>query len=130
MPTANTMLSIDSVKPTVATALAPSLPTHATSTTANKDSSTISNTIGTASNKMARFKLPPVKSWCEPLTASTSEDHRERCGSTAVANVSISTLLAFPEITPTDMRRRDADTTTDMIQDARRSGRQGSEFSE
>jgi hypothetical protein len=60
IPTANTRLSIDSVSPTVATALAPSLPTQNTSTTANSDSSTISKTIGTASNRIARFKLPAV----------------------------------------------------------------------
>ena len=62
MPTANTRLSIDSVKPTVATAFAPSRPTHATSTTAKSDSSTISRTMGTASNKIALFRLPAVKS--------------------------------------------------------------------
>ena len=60
MPTANTRLSIDSVSPTVATALAPSLPTQKTSTTANNDSSTISNTMGTARSRIARFKLPAV----------------------------------------------------------------------
>jgi len=60
MPTANTRLSIDSVSPTVATALAPRRPTQNTSTTANRDSSTISKTMGTASRRMARFKLPAV----------------------------------------------------------------------
>jgi hypothetical protein len=60
MPTAKIRLNSDSVSPTVATALAPSRPTQNTSTTANKDSSTISKTIGTASNRIARFKLPVV----------------------------------------------------------------------
>ena len=60
MATEKTRLSIDSVRPTVATASAPSLPTQITSTTAKRDSSTISRTMGTASSKMARFKLPLV----------------------------------------------------------------------
>ena len=58
--TAKTRLNIDSVRPTVATALAPSRPTQKTSTTANRDSKTISSTMGTANRKMARFKLPEV----------------------------------------------------------------------
>ena len=45
-PTANTSVSSDSVRPTVATASAPRRPTQKTSTTANSDSSTISRTIG------------------------------------------------------------------------------------
>ena len=61
-PTAKTRLSSDSVRPTVATASAPSRPTQNTSTTANSDSSTISRTIGIASSKMARLRLPVVKS--------------------------------------------------------------------
>src|SRR5215471_6700519 len=69
-PTANTRLSNDSVSPTVATASAPSRPTQNTSTTANSDSSTISRTMGMASSTMARFKLPDVKSWCDPRKAS------------------------------------------------------------
>ena len=60
MPTANTRLSMDSVNPTVATALAPRRPTQSTSTTANSDSSTISRTMGTANRRMARFRLPAV----------------------------------------------------------------------
>ena len=60
MPTAKTRLSRDSVSPTVATALAPSRPTQKTSTTAKSDSSTISRTMGTASNRIARFRLPVV----------------------------------------------------------------------
>jgi hypothetical protein len=51
---------MDSVNPTVATAFAPSLPTQKTSTTANSDSSTISSTMGIASSRMARFRLPTV----------------------------------------------------------------------
>ncbi len=61
-PTANTRLNSDSVRPTVATASAPSRPTQKTSTTANSDSSTISSTIGMANKRIARFKLPVVKS--------------------------------------------------------------------
>ena len=60
IPTAKTRLSIDSVSPTVATALAPRRPTQKTSTTANSDSSTVSKTMGTASRRIARFKLPAV----------------------------------------------------------------------
>ena len=59
-PIANTRASIDSVRPTVATASAPSRPTQNTSTTANRDSSTISKTMGTARRKIARFRLPAV----------------------------------------------------------------------
>src|ERR1700722_3972905 len=69
-PTAKTRLSIDSVNPIVATASAPSLPTQNTSTTANRDSSTISKTIGMARSKIARFKLTLVKSWCDLRSAS------------------------------------------------------------
>ncbi len=72
-PTANTRLSIDSVRPTVATASAPSRPTQKTSTTAKSDSRTISSTMGMASRRMARFRLPVVKSWCEPRSASRME---------------------------------------------------------
>jgi hypothetical protein len=82
--TENTRLSMDSVSPTVATALAPRRPTQNTSTTANSDSSTISRTMGTASKKMARFRLPVVKSWCEPRIASTSEVQRVACVSAAL----------------------------------------------
>ncbi len=69
-PTAKTRLSSDSVRPTVATASAPRRPTQKTSTTAKRDSSTISRTIGMARRKMARLRLPVVKSWCEPRSAS------------------------------------------------------------
>ena len=69
-PTAKTRLSSDSVSPTVATASAPSRPTQKTSTTAKRDSSTISRTMGMASSKMARLRLPLVKSWCDPRRAS------------------------------------------------------------
>jgi hypothetical protein len=77
--TANTRLSIDSVRPIVATESGPSRATQNTSTTANSDSRTISKTIGTASRKMARFRLPAVKSWCEPRSASRSELHNAGC---------------------------------------------------
>jgi hypothetical protein len=46
--------------PTVATALAPRRPTQKTSTTAKSDSSTISRTMGMASSRMARLRLPAV----------------------------------------------------------------------
>ena len=59
-PMAKTSASIDSVMPTVATAFAPRRPTQKTSTTANSDSSTISSTMGMASRKMERFRLPVV----------------------------------------------------------------------
>ena len=58
--TAKIKVNSDSVKPTVATASAPNRPTKNTSTTANNDSSTISRTMGTASRRMARFRLPVV----------------------------------------------------------------------
>src|SRR5208337_824692 len=86
-PTAPTSVSSDSVSPTVATACAPSRLTQNTSTTANSDSSTTSSTMGMASSKMARFKLPVVKSWCEPRTASWIELHSEGCA--AFTNTSI-----------------------------------------
>src|SRR5436305_885412 len=72
-PMAKTRLSSDSVRPTVATASAPSRPTQNTSTTAKRDSSTISRIIGMASSRMARLRLPLVKSWCEPRNASRME---------------------------------------------------------
>ena len=75
-PMANTSASSDSVRPTVATAFAPSRPTQNTSTTANRDSSTISSTMGMASRRMERLRLPVVKSWCEPRRASRTEDQR------------------------------------------------------
>jgi hypothetical protein len=59
-PTAKTRVSTDSVRPTVAIAFAPSRLTQKTSTTAKSDSSTISSTIGMASRRIARFKLPAV----------------------------------------------------------------------
>src|ERR1700692_2670493 len=83
MPTAKTRLNMDSVRPTVATAFAPRRPTQKTSTTANKDSSTISSTMGTARRKMAQLRLAVVKSWCEPRMASTSDVQRV-CGFSAI----------------------------------------------
>ena len=59
---ANTSSSMDSVRPTVATALAPRRPTQKTSTTAKSDSRTISSTMGMARSRIARFRLPVVKS--------------------------------------------------------------------
>ncbi len=77
-PIANTRLSSDSVSPTVATASAPNRPTQKTSTTANSDSKTISRTIGMARSNMARFRLPVVKSWCDPRSASRIEPRLRR----------------------------------------------------
>src|SRR5439155_21150842 len=72
-PMAMTRLRSDSVRPTVAMASAPRRPTQKTSTTAKRDSSTISRTMGMASRRMARLRLPAVKSWCEPRRASRTE---------------------------------------------------------
>src|SRR6266581_1613525 len=72
-PMAKTRLRSDSVRPTVATASAPRRPTQKTSTTAKRDSSTISMTMGMASRRIARLRLPVVKSWCEPRRASRTE---------------------------------------------------------
>jgi len=60
--TENTRVIIDSVRPTVAMALAPSRVTQNTSTMANSDSMNISRTMGVASRKMARLMEPSVKS--------------------------------------------------------------------
>src|SRR5882724_7172016 len=72
-PMAITRLRSDSVRPTVAMASAPRRPTQKTSTTAKRDSNTISRTIGMASRRIARLRLPAVKSWCEPRRASRTE---------------------------------------------------------
>ena len=53
-------VSIDSVRPTVATAFGPRCATQKMSTTANSDSITISSTIGTASRMIARPMGPEV----------------------------------------------------------------------
>lgn len=55
-----TTASIDSVRPTVATASAPSFATKKTSTTTNSDSMLISSTIGTASRSTAGPTGPSV----------------------------------------------------------------------
>ncbi len=83
MPIAKISSISDSVSPTVATAFAPTRPTQNTSTTANSDSSTISSTIGIAKSKIARFRLPFVKSWCDPRTASRMDDHKLGCCASA-----------------------------------------------
>src|SRR5882762_4406574 len=75
-PIAITRLRRDSVRPTVAMASAPRRPTQKTSTTAKRDSSTISITMGMASRRIARLRLPAVKSWCEPRRASRTELQR------------------------------------------------------
>jgi hypothetical protein len=60
MPTAKTRVRTDSVSPTVAMAFAPSRLTQKTSTTAKRDSSTISSTMGMASSRIERLRLPMV----------------------------------------------------------------------
>src|SRR5258707_2251325 len=90
-PTAKTKLSRDSVRPTVAIASAPRRPTQNTSTTANRDSSTISRTMGMASRRMARLMLPVVKSWCESRNASRMEFH-SGLGVVAVVSSCVSIL--------------------------------------
>jgi hypothetical protein len=60
IPTAYTRVRRDSVRPIVATADGPSEETKYTSTTAKRDSITISSIIGTASNRIARPTLPCV----------------------------------------------------------------------
>ena len=62
MATEKTRVSIDSVRPTVATAFAPSRVTQNTLTIANSDSINISSTIGVASSRTARLIDPSVKS--------------------------------------------------------------------
>src|SRR6266849_4951572 len=84
-PIAKTRLRSDSVRPTVATASAPRRPTQKTSTTAKRDSSTISITMGMARRRIARLRLPAVKSWCEPRRASRTE--LQRAGGAAVTDV-------------------------------------------
>src|SRR5512143_1776594 len=66
-------VSQDSVSPTVATALAPSLETKNTSQTANTLSITISSTMGMARMRMARDTAPSVKSRWEPRRASRTD---------------------------------------------------------
>ena len=74
--TAYKMAIIDSVSPTVAIAPAPSRPTKNTSVTANTLSSAISNTIGTASSRIARRTDPCVKSCCDPRSDSPTMDQK------------------------------------------------------
>jgi len=74
---AYTMVRIDSVRPTVATASAPRRETKKTSTTANTDSSTSSRTIGIASSRIAPPIGPSVYSpRCEPAIDSRTVLHR------------------------------------------------------
>ncbi len=60
MASAYRIVSIDSVRPTVATASAPSLLTKNTSHTANSDSISVSSTIGIASSSSERPTGPVV----------------------------------------------------------------------
>src|SRR5260370_5864493 len=94
-PIAKTRLRSDSVRPTVATASAPRRPTQKTSTTAKRDSSTISITMGMARRRMARLRLPVVKSWCEPRRDSRTELHKEGDGATAAVRSSDIKTLTF-----------------------------------
>src|SRR2546427_3259776 len=91
-PTAKTRLRSDSVRPTVATASAPRRPTQKTSTTAKRDSRTISMTMGMASRRIARLRLPVVKSWCEPRRASRTELQNAGGAGTTVCSADIETF--------------------------------------
>src|SRR6267154_5028868 len=92
-PIAITRLRSDSVRPTVAMESAPRRPTQKTSTTAKRDSSTISMTMGMASRRIARLRLPVVKSWCEPRRASRTE--LQRAGGGAVTVVCSNDIETF-----------------------------------
>ena len=70
MASANTSVTQDSVRPTVATAFAPSLETKNTSQTANTLSMIISSTMGMARIRIACETVPSVKSRCVPRSAS------------------------------------------------------------
>ena len=78
-PNANAYINAntDSVRPTIATASAPSLATKKISTIAKVLSINISRIIGTASKKIASPIGPLVKSRFEPRTASRSIDQNE-----------------------------------------------------
>src|SRR5258708_1895157 len=92
-PIAMTRLRSDSVRPTVAMASAPRRPTQKTSTTAKRDSRTISMTMGMARRRIARLRLPVVKSWCEPRRASRTE--LQRAGGGAVTAVCSNDIETF-----------------------------------
>ncbi len=68
--------SIDSVSASAARALAPRRLTKYASTTTNSDSPSISSTIGMASSRTPRFRLPDVKSCSVPRIASRTERQR------------------------------------------------------
>src|SRR5258707_14185314 len=74
--------SIDSVRPTVATAFDPSLDTQKMSTTAKSDSIDISSTIGIAKRITARPTDTFVKSSCEPRMASRTVAQKPGTGDT------------------------------------------------
>ena len=74
MAIAYTKKITDSVIPTVAMALILTLETKKTSTTANRDSMTISKTIGTLSKNTARFIDPVVKFFSVPAMAFFSKE--------------------------------------------------------
>src|SRR6266851_5467040 len=92
-PIAITRLRSDSVRPTVAMASAPRRPTQKTSTTAKRDSRTISITMGMARRRIARLRLPAVKSWCEPRRASRTD--LQNVGGGAVAAVCSNDIETF-----------------------------------
>src|SRR5439155_24388241 len=69
-------VSMASVRPTLATASAPSRETQKISTIAKSDSMAISRIIGTASNKIARRIGTSVKSCRLPRSASRTDDQK------------------------------------------------------
>ena len=80
MPNAKTIVIIDSVKPTVAIASAPSRVTQKTLTMAKSDSINISSTMGVASSSTDLPMEPSVKSCFVPRMASSTEDQNPERG--------------------------------------------------
>src|SRR5260370_11859964 len=118
-PIAMTRLRSDSVRPTVAMASAPRRPTQKTSTTAKRDSRTISMTMGMARRRIARLRLPVVKSWCEPRRASRTE--LQRAGGGAVTAVCSNDIETFTICVGAS---QDIGTLTRLRQLNRRNGRE------
>src|SRR5258708_17082784 len=92
-PIAMTRLRSDSVRPTVAMASAPRRTDQKTLTPAKRDCRTISMTMGMARRRIARLRLPVVKSWCEPRRASRTE--LQRAGGGAVTVVCSNDIETF-----------------------------------
>src|SRR5258708_18063726 len=64
-----------------------------TAEAAKRDSRTISMTMGMARRRIARLRLPVVKSWCEPRRASRTELQNAGGGAvTAVCSTDIETF--------------------------------------